>query len=90
MNITIEQLVELAKEAETRNPIEWGEIPVNEDLVYNTFAVAMLSAYQRISVDNKDLVLLASIIKLQAESFALNQHNKILLDTIRRLKNTGE
>ena len=33
INVTIEQLVELAKQAEYKNPIEWGELPVDEDSV---------------------------------------------------------
>lgn len=85
MNITVEQLVELAREAESRNPIEWGEIPVDENQVYTVFAKAMLTAMERVSPANKDLVFLGSIVKLQTENFALAQHNKQLLETIRRL-----
>lgn len=86
MNITVEQLVELAREAESRNPIEWGELPVDENQVYTIFATAMLTAMERISPANKDIIFLGSIVKLQSENFALAQHNKQLLDTIRRLK----
>jgi hypothetical protein len=90
MNITVDQLVELAREAESRNPIEWGELPVNEDTVYRTFATAMFTAYKRIQLDTKDLVLLASIVKLQTENFALSQHNKLLLSSIGELQNNRE
>lgn len=86
MNITVEQLVELAREAESRNPIEWGELPVDENQVYTIFATAMLTAMKRINPANKDIIFLGSIVKLQSENFALAQHNKQLLDTIRRLK----
>jgi hypothetical protein len=87
MNISVEQLVELALQAESRNPIEWGELPVDETVVYTTFAKAMLLAYSNIQPENRDIVLLGSVVKLQSENFALLQHNKILLETIRRLNN---
>jgi hypothetical protein len=90
INITVDQLVELAREAESRNPIEWGEIPVNEDTVYRTFAITMYAAYTNIAPETKDLVLLASIVKLQTENFALSQHNKLLLNSIRELQNNRE
>lgn len=86
LNITVEQLVELAKQAEYKNPIEWGELPVQEDAVYTAFAHAMYSAYTRTDQSTRDLVLLASIIKLQTENFALGQQNKLLLNTIAELQ----
>ena len=86
INVTIEQLVELAKQAEYKNPIEWGEIPVDEDSVYTAFAHAMYSAYTRTDPATKDLVLLASLVKLQTENFALGQQNKLLLSTIAELQ----
>lgn len=91
INVTVEQLVELAKQAEYKNPIEWGELPVDEDAVYATFARAMYSAYITADPATRDLVFLASIIKLQTENFALGQQNKLLLHTIATLQdNIGE
>jgi hypothetical protein len=86
INVTVEQLVELAKQAEYKNPIEWGELPVEEDAVYTAFAHAMYSAYVKTDSSTRDLVLLASIVKLQTENFALGQHNKLLLNTIAELQ----
>lgn len=90
VNVTIEQLVELAKQAEYKNQIEWGEIPVNEDAVYESFALALYTAYQNATSGTRDLVLFASLIKVQVENFALTQLNKQLLHTISVLKNNGE
>ncbi len=90
LNITVEQLVELAKQAEYKNPIEWGELPVEEDAVYVAFAQAMYAAYSKTDPATKDLVLLASLIKLQTENFALGQHNKLLLNTIAELQDNRE
>ena len=81
-NITIDQLVELAKEADMMDPIEWGEIPVNEDLVYYTFAEQMVEAYNNTARANRDTVFLAAIIKFHTHVFALRQHNLELLNTI--------
>lgn len=86
LNITVEQLVELAKQAEYKNPIEWGELPVEEEAVYLAFAHAMYAAYAKTDATTKDLVLLASLVKLQTENFALGQHNKLLLNTIAELQ----
>lgn len=87
MNITIEQLVLLAKEAEVNNPIEWGELPIQEDLVYATFAKLVHDAYQRTDPSTILLVLMASVVKLKVEMFVLEQINKKLLNTIRTLQN---
>ncbi len=86
LNVTVEQLVELAKQAEYKNPIEWGELPVEEDVIYTAFAHAMYNAYVRTDPATRDLVLLASIVKLQTENFALGQQNKLLLNTIAELQ----
>ena len=86
LNITVEQLVDLAKQAEYKNPIEWGELPVEEDVIYTAFAHAMYNAYIRTDPATRDLVLLASLIKLQTENFALGQHQKILLNSIAALQ----
>lgn len=86
VNITVEQLVELAKQAEYKNPIEWGELPVDEDTIYTAFAKAMYTAYSSTDPTTRDLVLLASLVKLQTENFALGQQAKILLNTIAELQ----
>jgi hypothetical protein len=90
INITLEQLVELAKQAEYKNPIEWGELTIKEDDIYAAFAFSMYKAYSSMDPETKDLVLLASIIKLQTENFALGQHQKLLLNTIAELQDNGE
>ncbi len=86
LNVTVEQLVDLAKQAEYKNPIEWGELPVEEDIIYTAFAHAMYNAYVRTDPATRDLVLLASLVKLQTENFALGQHQKILLNSIAALQ----
>lgn len=89
-NITINQLIELAKQAENTDQIDWGELPVNEDLVYESIAYAMYNAYQKSSPATRELVLLASIIKVQVENFVLAQLNKQLLHTVTTLRSSKE
>jgi hypothetical protein len=89
LNLTIEQLVELAKQAEYKNPIEWGELLVDEDTVYAAFAQAMYGAYTKTDPATRDLVLLAGLVKLQTENFALGQQNKLLLHTIATLQDNN-
>ena len=89
MNVTLDQIVELAKEADMLDPIEWGELPLNEDLVYFTFAEQMVEAYNNTAKINRDLVFLAAIVKLHTHVFALRQNNLQLLNTIDILQNNS-
>lgn len=83
--IIIDQLVELARQAEYKNPIDWGELPLDEDTVYSTYARAVYISYAQTTPQYKDVVLLASIIKLHVENFVLSQTNAQLRDTITKL-----
>ena len=85
--ITLEQLIDLAKAAETNNPIEWGELPINEERVYTIFAQAVYSAFSKQSIETRTVVMLASLIKLNVENFVLNQQNLHLQKTILNLQN---
>lgn len=83
--ITIKQLVELAKTAEIKNPIEWGELPINEDVVYEVFAKAVYQVYSQTRPEYKDVVLLAGMIKLHVEAYVLKQQLDSLQKTISAL-----
>lgn len=85
--ITLEQLIEIAKTAEYKNPIEWGELPVDEDIIYKVYANAVYITYTKTSPEYKDVVLLASIIKLHVENYVLKQNNAQLRETIAMLSN---
>ena len=73
MQITLDQLISIAKEAEYKNPIEWGELSVNEDQVYEIYAKALYMSYTKTSPENKELIMLAALIKLQVENYALSE-----------------
>ena len=65
-NRYVEQLVELAKEAELEDPIDWGELAIDEEEAYR------LVAYSVAELENNPLVLKASLVKLVVENMTLN------------------
>lgn len=72
MRITANQLVELAREVESQNTIDWAMLEVNEDEAYQLMALGMLDLYQSLPEKDRDLVLLSVATKLTVENFALN------------------
>jgi len=66
--ISVEQLVELAKEVENEDPIDWGMLSIDEDTAYRIIASQVLEIYNT----NDQLTMLASITKLIVENFVLN------------------
>ena len=72
MRITADQLVELAREVESQNTIDWAMLEVNEDEAYQLMALGMLDLYQSLPEKDRDLVLLSVATKLTVENFALN------------------
>lgn len=69
---TIEQLVELAKEVETNDPIDWNDLNISEDHAYNMIANQVMSDYLQRNPDEHEIVMLATITKLIVENFTLN------------------
>jgi hypothetical protein len=71
MNLT-EQLVELAKEVEMGDPIDWGMLAISEDDAYRLMAGGVLDNYLSTDKDSRDMMLLAVAVKLTVENFVLN------------------
>ena len=71
--LTLIELVELAKEVEITDPIDWGMLNVNEDGAYTLIASGILDLYQSLETDaHRDQMLLSSLVKLTVENFVLN------------------
>lgn len=68
MMISVDQLVELAKEVESEDPIDWGMLAVDEDSAYRLIASQVIELYN----SNDQITMLASITKLIVENFVLN------------------
>lgn len=70
MNL-VEQLVELAKEIESEDPIDFGMLRVDEDVAYTVMATGVLETYLMNDKEDRDLILLATVVKLTVENFCL-------------------
>ena len=68
----VDQIVELAKEIEHEDPIDWGMLNIDEDEAFRLIAPSVLENYLLIDKDNRDIIMLSTILKLTVENFALN------------------
>ena len=68
----VDQIVELAKEIEHEDPIDWGMLNISEDEAFRLLAPSVLENYLLISKDNRDIIMLSTVLKLTVENFALN------------------
>ena len=69
---SIDQLVELAREIELTDPIDWGMLNVGEQESYEMIAASVLENYLSSDVNTRDAIMLATVIKLTVENFVLN------------------
>jgi hypothetical protein len=68
----VEQIVELAKEIEHEDPIDWGMLNIDEDEAFKLIAPSVLANYLLLDKDSRDIMMLSTIVKLTVENFALN------------------
>lgn len=66
VNKDVELLVELARESEVTDPIDWGELNISEDDAYRLMAMHVLE------MKNDKITADAIIVKLLVENFVLN------------------
>ena len=59
-------LKELALEADTVDPIDWGQLNISEDEAFNLMAMHVAE------MENNHLTLKAVCVKLMVENFVLN------------------
>ena len=71
MNLT-EQLIALAEEIEMTDPIDWGMLNISERDAYELVAGTVLENYLSMDKDSRDMMLLATTVKLTVENFVLN------------------
>jgi hypothetical protein len=65
-------IVELAKEVEIKDTIDWSTIPVSMDEVYNMFAENVLQQMMSVPEPYRETVMLSTVTKLLVENFVLN------------------
>jgi hypothetical protein len=72
--MNVDQLIELAREVENGDPIDWGMIPIKEEDAYRQMAEQVLEMMKSHNPADRQTVALASITKLLVENFVLNYH----------------
>lgn len=73
MKYTQEQIIELAKEVELTDQIDWEDLPLEKDRIYQLVGSQAYELYQEYSQsDDGEAVLLATVTKLLVENFVLN------------------
>jgi hypothetical protein len=70
--LTVNQLAELAQEAEFKDPIDWGMLPIEEDRAYRLMATNVVEQFDNIKEEDMLPVAMATITKLLVENFVLN------------------
>jgi len=68
----VQQLVELAQEIESEDPIDWGMLSVSEHDAYGMIATSVLENYLNTDANSRDIMMLATVVKLTVENFVLN------------------
>lgn len=73
--MNLEELIELAKEVESEDPIDFGLLNISEDDVYNLVGSSVLEQYQNWKsqdANSVEVIMLSTILKLVVENFVLN------------------
>jgi hypothetical protein len=73
MKYTQEQIIELAKHVELDDAIDWSDINVDRDKIYQMLGSQAYEIYTaQADEEDSEAVLLATVIKLVVENFVLN------------------
>jgi hypothetical protein len=73
MKYTQEQIIELAKEVELSDQIDWEDLPLEKDRIYQLVGSQAYELYAEFNQsEDGEAVLLATVTKLLVENFVLN------------------
>lgn len=73
LNLTlVEQLAHLAGQVEVDDPIDWAMLEIEEHDAYMLMASNVLEMYLSEHKDHRDMVMLATTVKLVVENLVLN------------------
>lgn len=70
--MTVEELISLAKEVESEDTIDWGMLNIDENEAYKLIALSVLDMFKDTEEDTKEAIMLTTIVKLVVENFVLN------------------
>ena len=71
--LTLNEMIQLAKEVEAEDPIDWSYLNIDEDTAYKLIGLNVFEMYHdwKSSSQSED-IMLVTITKLIVENFALN------------------
>jgi alanine-alpha-ketoisovalerate/valine-pyruvate aminotransferase len=73
MKYTQEQIIELAKEVELTDAIDWENLPLEKDRIYQIIGSQAYELYANYSQsEDGEAILIATVTKLLVENFVLN------------------
>ena len=73
MKFTQEEIIELAKEVEISDEIDWDDLPLDKDRIYQIIGSQSYELYEEYAKsENGEAILIATVIKLLIENFVLN------------------
>jgi hypothetical protein len=67
------KLVDLAKEVDIVDPIDWGTLNISEDQAYELMANQVIEQMYTCPEDHRETVAMATITKLLVENFVLRE-----------------
>ena len=70
--ITTAMLVDLAMQAEITDPIDWGQLSIEERQAYTLMATSVIEQIYGIPEEHQLMVAMATMTKLLVENFVLN------------------
>ena len=73
MKYTLEEIIELAKNVELEDSIDWSEVNVDRDRIYQMIGSQAYEIYvTQAAEEDREAILLATVVKLVVENFVLN------------------
>lgn len=70
--MTLEEIIELAKEVELEDNIDWGNLPLDKDRIYQMIGSRAYELFVLQPSEDRETVMIATLIKLLVENFVLN------------------
>lgn len=78
MKPTVANIVELAQEAAKVDPIDWQNLKISSEQIYQMMASSVMEQFDQIPIETRNIVAMATITKLLVENYVL--HVKIKQD----------
>jgi len=72
MKYTQEEIIDLAKEVAVGDIIDWNNLPLDKDKIYQMIGSQAIETYTKTDDEDHTAILLATVIHLLVENFILN------------------